>query len=202
MPSLDTSGEARARHLSASRRATLTERLKGKLAQDASLDDPVRAGDKNALQADDISGCNTGRATTVVCMEEDILAKLTALHTAFDARRPVGRRVVAINHSGLRAGGSCGYCEFCRNGDLVSCQNQAFTGVHHDGGYAEMMIAKASGLVSVPDDLSSVDACGPHRHRPRQDPALFVGRAGGDGWTLIVAPAINAGVIGRGGEIA
>src|SRR5262249_50958848 len=31
-------------------------------------------------------------------------------------------------------------------------------GIHHDGGYAEVMIAKASGLVSVPDDLSSVDA--------------------------------------------
>ena len=26
-----------------------------------------------------------------------------------------------------------------------------------------------------------------------------MGRAGGEGWTLIVAPAINAGVIGRGG---
>src|SRR5246127_900502 len=55
-------------------------------------------------------------------------------------------------------GGSCGYCDFCRNGDLVSCRNQEYTGIHHDGGYAEVMIAKASGLVSIPDDLSSVDA--------------------------------------------
>lgn len=55
-------------------------------------------------------------------------------------------------------GGSCGYCEFCRAGDLVNCRNQEFTGIHHDGGYAEMMIARASGLVSIPDDLSSVDA--------------------------------------------
>jgi propanol-preferring alcohol dehydrogenase len=55
-------------------------------------------------------------------------------------------------------GGSCGHCGPCRNGDLVNCQNQAFTGIQHDGGYAEVMIAKASGLVSVPDDLSSVDA--------------------------------------------
>jgi alcohol dehydrogenase, propanol-preferring len=54
-------------------------------------------------------------------------------------------------------GGSCGYCEFCRNGDLVNCRNQEFTGIH-DGGYAEVMIAKASGLVSIPKDLSSVDA--------------------------------------------
>ena len=55
-------------------------------------------------------------------------------------------------------GGSCGYCEFCRNGDLVNCRNQEFTGVHSDGGYAEAMIAKATGLVRIPDDLSSADA--------------------------------------------
>src|SRR6201987_449661 len=55
-------------------------------------------------------------------------------------------------------GGFCGYCEFCRSGDLVNCRNQEYTGIHHDGGYAEVMIAKASGLVSIPDDLSSVNA--------------------------------------------
>jgi alcohol dehydrogenase, propanol-preferring len=55
-------------------------------------------------------------------------------------------------------GGSCGYCEFCRNGDLVNCRNQEFTGVHSDGGYAEVMIAKATGLVRIPDDLSSANA--------------------------------------------
>jgi propanol-preferring alcohol dehydrogenase len=55
-------------------------------------------------------------------------------------------------------GGSCGYCEFCRNGDLVNCRNQEFTGIHSDGGYAEMMIAKASGLMSIPESLSSAEA--------------------------------------------
>ena len=55
-------------------------------------------------------------------------------------------------------GGACGYCEFCRGGDLVNCRNQEYTGVHSDGGYAEVMIARASGLVSIPSELSSVDA--------------------------------------------
>jgi alcohol dehydrogenase, propanol-preferring len=55
-------------------------------------------------------------------------------------------------------GGPCGYCAFCRNGDLVNCRNQEFTGIHHDGGYAEVMLAKASGLISIPDGMSSVDA--------------------------------------------
>src|SRR5262249_4708263 len=55
-------------------------------------------------------------------------------------------------------GGSCGYCEFCRGGDLVNCRNQEYTGIHHDGGYAEVMIAKASGLMSIPNELSSAAA--------------------------------------------
>lgn len=55
-------------------------------------------------------------------------------------------------------GGSCGYCDFCRAGDLVNCPNQEFTGVHRDGGYAEVLIARASGLVSIPDGLSSINA--------------------------------------------
>jgi len=55
-------------------------------------------------------------------------------------------------------GGPCGYCEFCRDGDLVNCRNQEFTGIHHDGGYAEVMLAKASGLMSIPDGMESADA--------------------------------------------
>src|ERR1700675_3861258 len=55
-------------------------------------------------------------------------------------------------------GGSCGYCVYCRDGDLVNCINQGYTGVQHAGGYAEMMIARSSGLIAVPDDLSSVNA--------------------------------------------
>src|SRR5215469_3222815 len=54
--------------------------------------------------------------------------------------------------------GSCGYCEFCRGGDLVNCRNQEYTGIHHDGGYAEVMIAKASGLMSIPHEMSSAAA--------------------------------------------
>ena len=55
-------------------------------------------------------------------------------------------------------GGSCGHCEFCRNGDLVNCRNQEFTGIQRDGGYAEVMLAKASGLISIPEGMSPADA--------------------------------------------
>jgi alcohol dehydrogenase, propanol-preferring len=55
-------------------------------------------------------------------------------------------------------GGSCGHCQACRAGDLVHCRNQEFTGIQHDGGYSEVLIAKATGLMSIPDELSAVAA--------------------------------------------
>src|SRR5262245_39574601 len=48
--------------------------------------------------------------------------------------------------------GSCGYCDLCRDGDLVNCRHQKFTGIHHDGGYAEVLLAKASGPMLIPTD--------------------------------------------------
>jgi D-arabinose 1-dehydrogenase-like Zn-dependent alcohol dehydrogenase len=39
-------------------------------------------------------------------------------------------------------GGHCGYCENCRRGDFVNCQNQPISGTSTDGGYAEIMIAQ------------------------------------------------------------
>jgi propanol-preferring alcohol dehydrogenase len=54
--------------------------------------------------------------------------------------------------------GHCGVCTYCRRGDFVNCANQLWSGTHVDGGYAESMIALTSGLVSIPDGLSSVDA--------------------------------------------
>src|SRR4030081_2906665 len=55
-------------------------------------------------------------------------------------------------------GGEDGVCEPCRRGDMVNCQNAVIPGVTVDGGYAEVMIAEARGLSSVPDELTSAEA--------------------------------------------
>src|SRR3984893_4151953 len=55
-------------------------------------------------------------------------------------------------------GGEDGVCEPCRRGDIVNCQNPVTPGVTVDGGYAEVMIAEARGIASIPDELSSVEA--------------------------------------------
>jgi len=57
-----------------------------------------------------------------------------------------------------RLGGHCNQCDECRQGLFNLCSHQPVMGSTHDGGYAEMMIAKETGLVSIPDELSSVEA--------------------------------------------
>jgi D-arabinose 1-dehydrogenase-like Zn-dependent alcohol dehydrogenase len=55
-------------------------------------------------------------------------------------------------------GGNCGYCEPCRRGDLIGCENMEIPGVTSDGGYADYVLVNAHALASMPDDLSDVDA--------------------------------------------
>jgi alcohol dehydrogenase len=57
-----------------------------------------------------------------------------------------------------RLGGHCNACAQCRQGKFQLCRNQHFVGSTCDGGYAEMMIARSTGLVSIPDELSSEEA--------------------------------------------
>jgi len=55
-------------------------------------------------------------------------------------------------------GGEDGVCEPCRRGDMVNCQNPVIPGVTVDGGYAEVMIAEARGIASIPEELGSAEA--------------------------------------------
>jgi alcohol dehydrogenase, propanol-preferring len=55
-------------------------------------------------------------------------------------------------------GGEDGVCQPCRRGDMVNCQNPVTPGLTVDGGYAEVMIAEARGIASIPNELGSADA--------------------------------------------
>jgi D-arabinose 1-dehydrogenase-like Zn-dependent alcohol dehydrogenase len=55
-------------------------------------------------------------------------------------------------------GGNCGYCEPCRRGDLVNCQNKPIPGVTADGGYADYLVCRAGALARMPDGLSPAEA--------------------------------------------
>lgn len=55
-------------------------------------------------------------------------------------------------------GGHCGVCQWCRRGNFVNCENQPQPGTTEDGGYAEVVYARATGLVRIPAELTSLDA--------------------------------------------
>ena len=55
-------------------------------------------------------------------------------------------------------GGHCGECTQCRRGDFVNCLNQPQPGTTEDGGYAEMVYARATGLVRVPESMDPIEA--------------------------------------------
>src|SRR5437870_6080355 len=82
----------------------------------------------------------------------EVVGRIEALGSGA-SRWKIGQRVGV----GLIAGED-GVCEPCRRGDIVNCQNPVVPGVTVDGGYAELMIAEARGLASIPDELSSVEA--------------------------------------------
>jgi alcohol dehydrogenase/propanol-preferring alcohol dehydrogenase len=65
----------------------------------------------------------------------------------------VGQRV-----GGGWFGGNCGCCEWCRRGSLIDCENMEIPGVTADGGYADYVVVRATGLASMPDELSAAEA--------------------------------------------
>jgi D-arabinose 1-dehydrogenase-like Zn-dependent alcohol dehydrogenase len=82
----------------------------------------------------------------------EVIGRIEAIGSGV-SKWKIGQRVGV----GLIAGED-GVCESCRRGDAVNCQNPVVSGVSVDGGYAEVMIAEARGIVSVPDELKSAEA--------------------------------------------
>src|SRR5258705_6127839 len=56
------------------------------------------------------------------------------------------------------SGGYCGHCRSCRRGDFVHCEIGMVTGATFPGGYAEYVMAPATALARIPDELSAIDA--------------------------------------------
>jgi propanol-preferring alcohol dehydrogenase len=82
----------------------------------------------------------------------EVVGRIEALGSGV-SKWKIGQRIGV----GLIAGED-GVCEPCRRGDIVNCQNPVVLGVTVDGGYAEVMIAEARGIASIPDELTSAEA--------------------------------------------
>lgn len=83
----------------------------------------------------------------------EVVGRIVAMGEDVPAIWKVGQRVGVG-----RLGGHCQVCPQCRQGQFQLCENQSFVGSSRDGGYAEMMLARATGLVSIPDELKAEEA--------------------------------------------
>lgn len=100
----------------------------------------------------DIDNPNTQMGTPRVPGHE-VVGRILSCGKAVSERWQIGQRVGVG-----RLGGQCNECAQCRQGKFQLCLNQQFVGSSCDGGYAELMLAKSTGLISIPDELSSVEA--------------------------------------------
>lgn len=99
-----------------------------------------------------IEGLEAGLALPRVPGHE-VVGRIVVLGSATSARWLVGQRVGVG-----RLGGHCNECAQCRQGHFNLCLDQPVTGSTRDGGYAQMMLARATGLVAIPDTLDCVQA--------------------------------------------
>lgn len=111
-----------------------------------------------AVQACGICGADAGdiegaSATALRVPGHEVVGIIVAAGPQVPAMWTVGKRVGVG-----RLGGHCNECRQCRQGLFQLCRNQHFVGKTCDGGYAEMMLARCTGLVSIPDDMNSVEA--------------------------------------------
>ncbi|OXI42383.1 alcohol dehydrogenase [Burkholderia aenigmatica] len=83
----------------------------------------------------------------------EIVGRIAALGAGVPSRWQIGQRVGVG-----RLGGYCNECAQCRQGHFQLCRNQPVVGATCDGGYAEMMLARSTALVSIPDALGAAEA--------------------------------------------
>jgi alcohol dehydrogenase len=83
----------------------------------------------------------------------EVIGRIASIGAGTSQRWKVGQRVGVG-----RLGGHCGECDFCRQGQFQLCRNQPVVGATCDGGYAEMMVARGTALVSIPDELNAEEA--------------------------------------------
>jgi D-arabinose 1-dehydrogenase-like Zn-dependent alcohol dehydrogenase len=82
----------------------------------------------------------------------EVAGRIDAVGTGVVGRKE-GERVGVGWH-----GGHCFLCTPCRKGMFINCERAGITGITHDGGFAEYMVAPAESVARIPDRLAATDA--------------------------------------------
>ncbi|HWH21587.1 MAG TPA: alcohol dehydrogenase catalytic domain-containing protein, partial [Solirubrobacterales bacterium] len=122
------------------------------------LQDPPAGHVRISVEACGICHTDAGTVEAVLPVEfprvpgHEVVGRIDAVGAGVEGHA-VGDRV-GVGY----LGGQCNHCAHCRRGDFVNCENQPMTGVSVDGGYADSMIARETGLVRIPEELDSIAA--------------------------------------------
>lgn len=109
-----------------------------------------------AVEACGVCGADAGdvaQAASPRVPGHEVVGRIVALGEGVASIWKQGQRVGVG-----RLGGHCNECVQCRQGRFQLCVDQPALGSSCDGGYAEMMLARDTGLVAIPEELSSVEA--------------------------------------------
>jgi propanol-preferring alcohol dehydrogenase len=160
------------------------------------IDDPVPAPGQIAME---VLACGVCRSNLHM-IEGDWLPGTPAAMPIVPGHEVVGR-VIALGEgvSRLRIGdrvgvqpiwSTCGSCEYCLSGSEQLCRRRQITGETRDGGYGQLMLADASYVYPIPENLSDGDAA----------PLLCPGvTAYGSVKKARLAPGQSVAVLGIGG---
>ncbi|MCW9717020.1 alcohol dehydrogenase catalytic domain-containing protein [Avibacterium sp. 21-599] len=83
----------------------------------------------------------------------EVIGRIVVVGKNVPKRWAIGQRVGVG-----RLGGHCNECDTCRRGTFNLCPNQTIIGATADGGYAEYVLVRHTGLVSVPNELDPVQS--------------------------------------------
>jgi alcohol dehydrogenase, propanol-preferring len=125
------------------------------------LPDPVPAPDEILIEVRACGACHTDLHTSEGDLELPRLPVVPG-HQIVGTVREVGGRVTLFE-VGDRVGaawiyGTCGSCRFCRSGRENLCVSGEYRGLHRDGGYAELALAKEDFAFPVPAGFTDTEA--------------------------------------------
>lgn len=112
----------------------------------------------------EVIACAVCRTDLQLC-EGDLPAQILPVIPGHQIVGTVGARgdEVADVEVGDRVGvawiaSTCGGCRFCVSGRENLCDHSRFTGWHHNGGFAERVVARSEFVYALPDTLDAVGA--------------------------------------------
>jgi len=153
-------------HMRAARLHEYTEDMSEALSIDEVDQPEPTAGDEVVVEIEGAGWCQTDNHV-VEGMWTDYVPQelpLTLGHENAGTVAAVGEDVTVVSEGDqvvCHPVMTCGTCRPCRQGEDMYCENVAFPGLTHDGGFAESLLTNERAVIPLPDGVDPTDIA-PH----------------------------------------